>query len=804
MMNYLTDEDDDERTIAEALRALNDREHLASDDPARRSTPTGAPRGSSTSTETAEEMSAEDRDYLDWQEDTDPLGPGASAPDAATVYAREAEMAERDGDAEGAAMMRSRSGSKGGSEKGGSEEAAAFLGDYDMSALDDDPFAGSMDALDDPAAARNAERGREARDELESYEDPDARRELFETTPTGPGAIHRADGTVERTAGHPSVREREAAGEPRFVPLTDEATALMEEPINEIDMSAMEPFTVEAGADYGPGSEPDINDESGYWGTATDADPTLPGHERTESPAYEASESPAEEMAEGETDGVAAALDAMEAGGMAAPADPGANALAGGAFRRPEPEAKVPTAPGSDPLALDAGLPTEGAINEARGWDVPRRILHALGAGLLGATGRSAPAFRSNADPMEETRREGIAERVSAKGANELADRRSSRDAAAAERLAEVRNTPSQLELDREARLAASDERSAGMASRRLDLTERELAAEEAGSEAERAAAERRGNPASEESARARALLQAEIDTLSPGIRAAMSAIDLSGMNADQADAYRDDLPALLRDRMGRRGGSGAGGGGAARSANMAEQWVAAGLAPDVETATAEMGAMGRTNAERALARALTGSGAGDEGTEILSGVASPILERGEARALRAQLAPLMTGYTALGDVERILREAGGVRALSDPRVMREVEPYIMALRGMVTIIQHTGTINEGERPAIDASLPSATFVNELLGGGDAATRGWRSLIERSLEGTLTTAGVPPEGLERARAILRSGRNPSRGGGAAAPAAGGTVLMERPDGRRYAIPADRVEAARASGMEPVE
>lgn len=611
------------------------------------------------------------------------------------------------------------------------DEAGRFLADYDMSALD---------ALDDPSIATGEE--------------------------------------------------------PRFVPLTDEAMALMEEPINEIDMSGIEPFTITGSPDTEPMPEGYLADDneateaelgidddelaelqgadaadrgmeyaSGY---ATDEDPVLPGSINPDfAEGAPGGQGPGGWADDDDPTIDGAALDAMEG------VEPGGAALANP--RRPEP--KVPTEPGTDPRALDAGLPSEGAITEASIFDALRRPLHALGSGFTAASGRSPTPFRSSAEPLAAERRSGIRDRLETKGATEVADRRAERDAASARELASIRDEPSELELSREARMAADSERRASMDARRLDLEERGLSGREgrAADEAAREAAMR--DPASPASSAARQRLAATLSALrsSPRTRPIADALSegLEGMSA--YDVERIESGSMLRPLMGRGGGVAGGGGGGAMTDALRAQLEARGLDP------ALVDALGVRGARAVLAReteAPSEPGAEELDPRVIVGDLRVGVDMNPTamNALRSDWREARGTFDALRTLENAVSDTNFVERMADPGFAARINPALARLRGIAARIQGSGIINPGELPVINATIPDPREDRVAFGAFVDSLREWRRMAQAQIETAFADFNVDEDGIRRAMAALGSGGRIARG----APSGGGSATSAGP------------------------
>jgi len=160
-----------------------------------------------------------------------------------------------------------------------------------------------------------------------------------------------------------------------------------------------------------PGSSAGGPDDE-VFGMATDADPVLPGSFRDDAPG---------DPMDAETHGMAADGDPTFPGTMAPEGREATTAidetspelvgLEQSDARGEKPGADAPLRPED---RLDYGLPDEDqTANDIA--DPFRHILHALGAGLTGALGRSPPAYVNQGDANRQARAEGMRERLGLK-----------------------------------------------------------------------------------------------------------------------------------------------------------------------------------------------------------------------------------------------------------------------------------------------------------------------------------------------------------------------------------------------------
>ena len=840
---YIFDDDDDSETIGEAMARSRERESRGrrNEDRDEYAVPTfEAPDDvhmASTSAAAAavgnddDDMTEEDRDYLEWQASSDPLGPVLSPDDP---MEREARSAERDGDVEGARAMRTYG--------------------RDVREVPEPPM---------PAPTPRASRARDdgfdmviSPEQAEADAVPYYDDEPYDMVVTTDEAESDAD-------------------------TYDAASAIVDDydmsPLAALEGAASEPFDMVISPEVAAADEAALSPDAEVYGYATDEDPTYPaaGYPLDDNEAVEASMGiDDDELAEAaepfdmvitpeqaEADVAAfsgpfdmeiapedAEWDAMmaEADGAAlgdpygldeamdAPSPvedhvellgaPGGSELASPYA----PPAKVPTRPGEDPMALDAGLPTEDDIRGARVGDAVRRPFAVLGNAILAAYGRAPHSLPSSGARLEDERREGIRNRTAAKGATAAADRRAGMEAAAAERLAQIRNTPSELEVAAEARRTADAERRAAIDTRRLDIDERRVEGTEAERAREAADRDARVNPASDLSRAAQARLRMELDAMStsPRLRVVADAFreGLDGMSV--ADVERIESSSLLRPFLNRDGGSGSGGGavGAAgmSRADRAEVLIRAaverGMEEDVARATlASLGAEAFSRSilgdammtHRADATARRRADATAAANEVIPGVparAGIDLGAPEARGIRQRVERYRDGWIALNEIDRIAREHGAA-AVVTPEIRAEIEPYMLSLISLGAAVQNSGTLNAGERPIIEATLPDpSSLEGTTLGGFTGSLRGWRNRLRQATGAAISVVAPGARNREAAEYWLTTGEvyeepEPA-GGGEAAPR---TVrVRDRVSGAELDIPADVWESTPEDVRREVE
>jgi hypothetical protein len=473
------------------------------------------------------------------------------------------------------------------------------------------------------------------------------------------------------------------------------------------------------------------------WGMATDADPVLPGHSRDEAApefTYETGD-PSE-------------LDALDVMAGKPPRDAARDEAAG----------PLPT--------LDEGLPTEGEIQTARDWDVPRSILRSLQNGLLGAIGRPRREYEGEGDALQAQRDEGMLDRTRAKGTQhrqEVADAASAEQRAAQEARAQegldIRREGldvqrSRVEAQREATDALTQQRTA---SAQHTATLDEIA---------RASRADREDPTSPISQGAQNAVRASLAALPQSMRERLTASigDVSTMSAAELEGVVRRLQTI--GVRGTGGGSGTGT-GPASSGTLAQTLVDRGIASSPEEAAQLLETIGGRGVRQAIqqdiapaARARTGTD--EQGDEILPGVRAGLeLPAGRLRSMQDRLTTYRDGARALGEIETLLG-GHGAGTVINPALLAEIEPSLVTLRAMVAQIQGTGIINPGERPLIDATLPDPSSLSGwTLGRLAAAMRGWRRRLDGATSSVLESAGVDDEGIDRGVQYMHGHRSPS-------------------------------------------
>jgi len=485
----------------------------------------------------------------------------------------------------------------------------------------------------------------------------------------------------------------------------------------------------------------------------------------------------------------------------------------------------------SGPDAIDAGLPTEGDVSSTEAGDVIRRIFHGLLSAVAGASGRTPTAFRANAPGVAETRREGIAAREGRKVefGNETADR-----AAEVERYDADRMSHEAIAADRLAETARANDiretlglRTRDNADARTGYYGQNVESSVAARDAETARTERRGMIDSPETARARALLSSEIDSLRPALRDQLrEAVNVDEMSAEEIETYVNDIPGLIRDRMGRGAGGGAGGGGGAGLAALRAEATRLGLA---ESTAQTMDARGL----RDFLDESTGTSAPRAADDFYPGV--PNSEVTTTRMSPAETGRVRDGLrirdAALGaitDLEDIVGGRSGPERIADLGIGSEASATMALLYGAMTELQHSGSMTENEREVISRMVPDPTSVGGwTLDRYNRAIDGWRRALRNSSYTSITGLGVSEDTATRAvrrmggRMVTRAHPtgttaeergeapvSPTAPAGAAAPeAGGGSVTYRDPETGATETVADNADnraAAAEMGLEVVD
>jgi hypothetical protein len=314
----------------------------------------------------------------------------------------------------------------------------------------------------------------------------------------------------------------------------------------------------------------------------------------------------------------------------------------------------------------------------------------------------------------------------------------------------------------------------------------------------------REQDPASRESEIQRSQYLATVDTLPQAMRARLSqAIPqdrLAGMSAAELRAP------LARIQAFRERGTGGGAGNPAATAARAqtrEQLVTEAEGAGISRAVAET--MTPAQLARMMATAAVGSSQERqqrERQEIMPGVSATVaISQGEAQGIRSGFAAAREGYANI----IALRDLGGSGVVGslNPEQRASVVARLTAARGMVAVLGRTGIINPSEVPAINATVPNPSDIEQMtLGTLGARVRTFQGLLEDQIRSSLLARGVDDEGIDRAMGMLRTGRGAARPAARAAPE--GSVRVRHPDGRTGVVPQAQMERARAAGFEVVD
>ncbi len=441
--------------------------------------------------------------------------------------------------------------------------------------------------------------------------------------------------------------------------------------------------------------------------------------------------------------------------------------------------------------------------------DALRRPLHGIGAALAAAAGRQTTPFRSDVAGARERERETVAGK---QDAAELAGRRAS---AADERAQEDR----ELSLRERAQTALEEDRSTR--NQRLEAQAEALDRYRTRqTEIQDAVADGRINEAQARTAQQQALTQLMRDRNDPNSAVSERARSAVGQQlAIREDATGRPLPvnveglaaadlppvsqsitgtrAVARPSAAQRQAAGASRAettealeGRARAVDMTQQQIDS-YGSDRRGRDQLRREVERLERER---RGAADEGDG-EGVEIWTGVrGGSFVTPPEARGFREGLATAGTANDSISVLEGIYRRRS-LEALVDPGVESEIAPHIMTLRGLATEFQHTGTINEGEAPTINAALPDVTsFRGRTLRDVERSVNAWRQRLESGVIRRARSLGVSDEAaLARIRAELRRG---GAGAQQERPAARPDVVSFTYGGRTRSVPAAQAEEAR--------
>jgi hypothetical protein len=484
-----------------------------------------------------------------------------------------------------------------------------------------------------------------------------------------------------------------------------------------------------------------------------------------------------------------------------------------------KPERDVARDEAAGPLPrLDDDLPTEGEIQTARDWDVPRSIFRSLQNGLLGAIGRPRREYEGEGDALQARRTAGLERRSTSKQSTRHEERLSAqaqaqRESTEALQRAQLAESQRNHDLQDEnadatrATLAPTRAASAELSGARADVLRDPSAAASEESQGEQHAVSaaladlRAADPALAD----RVLADTGID---PANIATMSARELRPLILAIREARRGERAG----GGGRRGTGGGAGRGTGASSSSLEDWIQQGHTRlDLETTPREeleavarrqmatLPATGPRSVESVLAADFAEDTAAplvEEGREAMlaerTEADSPTLREGNmANTLSTfrRLASTIRQYPQ-GDIPGIgpvdgrvpteaLMASGQQEALT---VRRQLETFMLRYLRQTSGAQITPA-EAAEEAAILSALDERQFRAALL----EREADLRAMATGDLEGD----GPPPPRATPARRAGPRARAPS--------SSGGSVMMTLPSGTRRPIRADQVEEAMRRG-----
>ena len=437
--------------------------------------------------------------------------------------------------------------------------------------------------------------------------------------------------------------------------------------------------------------------------------------------------------------------------------------------------------------------PPEADFTGADWSDALRRPLHALGAGLLAASGRGGGTpFRSERDALQAR----LTARDTAKGAatdaftESTAERgrwdadRASREGIASERTDVMREREGRMAEEGAAR-SERDRLRLGLAERAQGTRDAEATSRISDRTSRVTEREEGSDPATETSARARSRLPAMVaglppelaETIRPELEAMgenLSADDVAALERMPATAWR----AWLTRRRGLGGGSPGGGTGLDGTiGTLAEALRARGD----EITDEEAAAAGAPTLRARLQRVLGSTGE----AEIIDGVYGDAALIGsptsvERRNLRQSVIRARRASGALATLSEIHDEWGAAGALPET-AEASAAAALRTLMAYSTQLGETGIISPGEVESIRAELPNPAALRAMAPGAFARRiEAWRSSINSSVEDDLEARGVSADSMDRALGWIATG---SFDGGAEASggSSGGTVRVRDPE-----------------------
>lgn len=504
-------------------------------------------------------------------------------------------------------------------------------------------------------------------------------------------------------------------------------------------------------------------------------------------------------------------LDPRVTGGPPALRDP---------FQGDAPMVRKPDGAAAPAARLDAGLPTDSDISDARTRDAIRSPFRAIGRALQAGAGmRPGPRAQDEAEVLQERRDAGMRERMAGKATM----RREEREAS--DRDTQVRDRDAARALD--SRRLDLDERRIGMQAEGLEdeRSQRRAALEQ--SVAEREARRSASSPQSQ--AAQNALLQRIATYRSTGNAQLAASLErvhggeagIRRMSAEQLAPLLERTGGLPQVHMrGRAGGGGTGAPGprlagreAVSAPQQAQERIRQAVERGMDPAHAE-----QLEADGDLAR-MMGQDALARGPQA----------RAEQYGERLQQSGLAQADQALAAVERFVRQHPG-----DLPGQGVLDTW-GGLRPGWAQTPEGREFQRLTRRLLDSELRQATGANapesevqtfrQILGLSEtssdedvlAALQQGRQYIDS--EFTALRGAYGPEAIEIWERQARAGRgmgtqgrvsdDPGPSGSAparprTAPARSETVRVRLPDGRTGSVPRDRLERALAAGAEVVE
>lgn len=482
---------------------------------------------------------------------------------------------------------------------------------------------------------------------------------------------------------------------------------------------------------------------------------------------------------------------------------------------KPERDAARDAAAGPLP-SLDAGLPSEGDIRDARIRGGIGGGLHALGAFISGLGGGRVADFENPATALEQRREQGLERRMQGKATGErerrAAEHQAEQDDIRRQELAFRQRQFDEAYRDRAVAQAEASRAHAGGAEARTAATVEEAAREQADFSEERSPesdfsriARDRVAGALEDPRRAASLGHAYDDVLA---RLADDPPTLSARELEPlARAIGVDMP--VRGRSGGGTGSGTGGGAGGDRQQLEDAFVAhavaaAGEDPQAQAqaerlARADVAAMSTEHlrmAHRGIstssissdlssgrAEESFGRAHGEGGEVIMPGVrtapgvmVSPV----ERNHIRQQITTAAQSSHALQRLGRIAHryENMGLMdrawAVMSPTQRAQTDAdaraATSAMMAMVANLEGSGIIGPSDMPRIQAAIPDPNSpAQELLGTLGERIAAFNDAVEYGVRAQLSSRGVSEEGIAEALRVIRGGATHHEGAPQRAP-----------------------------------